>query len=110
MDYTDLLGIKYTPHGRSKKEGFDCHGIVIEVLSRNKIRFPDVGEEAKFTKIDGPEKNCVVNLSFADKFSHIGVCIGDGLMIHTMKESGVIIEPLSHYRYKIRGFYRVDND
>ena len=109
-DYRDLLGVRYVRHGRSVDEGLDCHGLVIEVLARNGIRFPDVGERASFTVTEKPEENCVVSLSFAGKYSHIGVCIGDGLMIHATERDGVVIEPLSHYRHNIRGFYRIDSD
>lgn len=109
-DYRDLLGIRYVRHGRSREEGFDCHGLVIEVLARNGIRFPDVGEDASFTEIGKPEENCVVSLSFAGKYGHVGVCIGDGLMIHATERNGVVIEPIRHYRHNIRGLYRIDSD
>lgn len=34
MTYEDLLGVPYKPHGRSKEEGFDCYGLVIECCRR----------------------------------------------------------------------------
>ena len=113
MTYTDLLGVRYTPHGRSVQQGFDCYGLAIEVLRRDGISFPDlynVGGTLDFARIDKPKNGCIVNLHFGGKYSHIGVYIGDGLMIHTVKSAGVVIEPLSHYEKKIEGFYDVSNN
>lgn len=120
-DYTDLVGIKYKPHGRSKEEGFDCYGIVIEVLRRNGIVFPDVyydsvkaSEEtvrqfdAIVEEIEKPEVNCIVGIMQSGSPRHIAVYIGEGLIIHALFD-GVVISPLRQYEHKIRGFYRVRN-
>ena len=112
MDYKDLLGIRYTPHGRTKGEGFDCYGLAIEVLRRNGINLRDVWSEKslesqKFVLIEKAEENCLVSIIFCGKQSHIGVYIGEGLMIHTTPSTGVIIEPITHYKGKIKGFYNV---
>ncbi len=34
LNIDDLLGVKFTSHGRSIKEGFDCYGLAIEVSRR----------------------------------------------------------------------------
>ena len=34
LDITDLLGVRFTSHGRSINEGFDCYGLAIEVERR----------------------------------------------------------------------------
>ena len=121
-EYKDLLGTRYVPHGRCKDDGFDCYGLVIEVLKRNGITIPDLYYEslkptAEFVKefdeytvkINQPEKNCLVEIYSLGNPGHIAVYIGDGLIIHTMLRSGVVIEPVSHYKHKIRGYYRVKN-
>ena len=122
MLYEDLLGIKFTPHGRNRIDGYDCYGIAIEVLFRNGIVLPDLyyksvrpTEElvdfvkAFLHKIEKPEKNCLIEIEAYGNPSHVGVYIGDGLFIHTTLKNGCCIEPLSHYRGKILGYYNVNN-
>lgn len=121
MMYTDLLGVRFKPHGRNKTEGYDCYGVAIEVLKRNGITMPDVyysslkqdddwwnDFNSHFTKIDKPEENCIVEISsYSQKRGHIAVYIGNGMIIHSMIKTGVCIEKLSHYEHKIEGYYRV---
>lgn len=123
MTYTDLLGVRFRPHGRSKEQGYDCYGLVIEVLKRNGIEIPDIyysslkEKEDKwnefnsyFTKVEKPEVNCVVEISsFSQKRGHMAVYIGDGLIIHSLIKTGVVIEKLSHYEHKIEGYYVANN-
>lgn len=120
MKYSDLLGVKYTPHGRSIEEGFDCYGLVIEVLKRNNIFLPDLyyASEKEYlklskelkengVKINKPELNCIVELEVLGVPKHIAVYIGEGYIIHTTKV--VVIEQLNHYNKKIKGFWKVCN-
>lgn len=121
----DLVGIPYKDHGRDSS-GMDCYGIVIEVLRRIGINVPDVfyrdtnidtnkitmeilEKGIPNTKLDNPEEGAVVEILVMGQPSHVGVCLGDGTFIHALKKIGVVIEPLSRYRHKIKGFYRVDN-
>lgn len=122
MDYTDLLGIKYKIHGRTKEEGFDCYGLAIEVLRRNEINLIDVFyrdlnniSEIKKSVIESiahktlvnPKKNCIIELSVLGEPCHIAVYIGNGYIIHATRNRGVIIEPLHRYSTRIRGIYKV---
>lgn len=122
MKYGDLLGIRFTPHGRSKQDGFDCYGLAIEVLARNGIKLRDLYYESlkvsqefvdelklQTEKLEKPEENCIVEMESYGQLGHMGVYIGEGLMIHTFIDTNVVIEPLSHYKNRIRGFYRVKN-
>lgn len=123
MTYTDLLGVKYRPHGRSKEEGFDCYGLVIEVLKRNGINLADLyygsikdselvatGLKGKYvTEIKKPEVNCIVEITNCGEPSHMGVYIGEGLMIHTTRYTNVVIEPLKHYEHRIKGYWKVNS-
>ena len=121
----DLVGVPYKDHGRDKK-GMDCYGLVIEVLRRKGVSVPDafyqdtaietnksvlqILENAiPNTKLEKPEEGAVVEILVMGQPSHAGVCLGGGAFIHALKKIGVVIEPLSRYRHKIRGFYRVDN-
>ena len=119
----DLVGVPYKDRGRDKK-GMDCYGLVIEVLRRKGTIVPDVfypDTAAKTTvlqtleaaipntRLDKPEEGAVVEILVMGQPSHAGVCLGDGTFIHALKKNGAVIEPLSRYRHKIRGFYRVNN-
>jgi probable lipoprotein NlpC len=124
MCVKDLIGIPYKDHGRDHS-GMDCYGLVIEVLKRIGIMVPDVfdpdtsnetnGKIVKILeegipniKVDKPEMGDVVEILVYDQPSHVGVCLGDGTFIHALKRIGVAIEPLSRYRHRIRGYYRVN--
>lgn len=111
MMYTDLLGVKYTVHGRSKEEGFDCYGLAIEVLKRNGIILEDLILNPKEGKINAEEIQTVENLCLIEMEKghqyHIAVYIGDGLLIHSRKGFGVCIEPLYRYNAYVRRYLRV---
>jgi len=121
----DLIGIPYKPHGRDNT-GMDCYGIVIEVLRRKGIIVPDVFYQDTIietnkkvlkvleniipnTKLDKPEEGAIVEFLIMGHPSHVGVCLGDGTFIHALIKIGVVIEPLSRYRNKLKGYYRVNN-
>jgi len=125
MTVKDLVGIPYKPHGRDR-DGMDCYGVVIEVLRRMGVTVPDVFYQDTAmetnktimrtlenvipnTKLDKPEEGAVVEILVFGQPSHTGVCLGDGTFIHALKKIGVVIEPLSRYRNKIKGYYRVNN-
>lgn len=122
--YRDLLKTKYTIHGRNKEEGFDCYGLVIETLRRNNLFLPDVfySSEKEYgmvyneivlsdyvEKIKSIEKNCLICLFVYGEPNHVGMCIGEGLFIHATKNKGVIIEPISRYKSRIQGVFKVKN-
>jgi probable lipoprotein NlpC len=114
----DLVGIPYKEHGRDST-GMDCYGLVIEAIRRMGKTVPDAfctgkGIKTKTasipnTKLDKPEEGAVVEMLVMGRPSHIGVCLGDGTFIHAIEKIGVAIEPLSRYRHKIKGYYRVNN-
>lgn len=122
MDYTDLLGTKFKIHGRSKKEGFDCYGLAIEVLKRNGVELPDIIYQSlderniihdelhsliPNVRIANPEINCIIELCVHGEPLHVGVYLGNGLFIHSTKDIGVIIEPIKRYSKRIKGYYKV---
>lgn len=123
LTYTDLLGCKFKPNGRSKDEGFDCYGLAIEVLKRNGIilhdaiyDFSDKESASKgiravnnVTRIEKPEINCIIEITVKGLPTHIAVYIGDGLLLHSVHNRGVIIEPIYRYKTRIVGYYKVSN-
>ena len=122
--YRDLLGVKFTVHGRSIQEGFDCYGLAIEVLRRNGIILKDafydtldcrdkvhekLHESIPNERIEKPENCCIIEIEVHGEPWHIGVYIGNGMMIHTTRKTRVVIEPLVHYKNRILGYYKVSN-
>jgi len=120
----DLIGIPYKAHGRDRL-GMDCYGLVIEVLRRKGLTlldvfYPDTSDETNIeilkilkegisnTKVDNPEEGDVVEILVHSQPSHVGVCLGDGTFIYALRKVGVVIEPLSRYRHRIKGYYRVN--
>lgn len=120
----DLVGVPYKDHGRDYT-GMDCYGLVIEVLRRGGINLPDafyadtsidtnksvleiLEKGIPNTEIERPEEWAVVEILVLGQPSHVGVCLGDGTFIHALKNIGTVVEPLSRYRHKIKGYYRVN--
>ncbi len=123
-DYKDLLAVKFTPHGRSVQEGFDCYGLAIEVLKRNgiilnDIFYDDIDDYKNITEsaflntqiinVDNLEENCIILISVNGNPTHIAVYIGEGLLIHATENQGVVIQPVHRYERRIVGLYKVVN-
>jgi cell wall-associated NlpC family hydrolase len=119
----DLVGIPYKIRGRDKN-GMDCLGLAIEVLRRGGITLKDVfyedtetetnkrimeSMEASIpnTKLEGPEKNCIIEFIVFGQPSHIGVYLGDGEFIHASRQFGVVVDKLHRWQSKVKGYYRV---
>lgn len=108
----DLVGVPYRAHGRGMG-GMDCYGLAIEVLRRNGIVLRDVWAEADCgafvdaVPLPTPEPLCIVEIGMGNAH-HVGVYIGNGRIVHARPDAGVVIEPLSHFSARIRGYYRVN--
>lgn len=125
MEIKDLIGIKYTVHGRTLEEGLDCYGVVFLYYKEFKgIKlidpfYEDVTPEEKskvgkvlieglpVEKIENPEIDCLVSIVSGGKLAHIGVYLGNGQLLHSTKETGCIISDIQRYSNRIGGFYRV---
>lgn len=122
-DIADLIGCRYKDHGRTKEEGFDCYGLVIEVLKRNGIFLPDylydkVDSETEkrvmnlalngipAEKVDRPKPLDVVILQLLNDPCHVAVYLGYGKIIHCCKY-GVVVEDMKRWENRTKGYYRI---
>ena len=116
QDYSSLIGVPY--------EVSDCWGIVKDFYSLvfNK-ELPDYYDEApnddnlanmyvenakgNFERVETPEFGDLILIRLNGIPCHIGVFIGEGKMLHTIRGSGCVIERLSRWIPRIEGIYRV---
>lgn len=128
IDISSYIGIPFVNRGRSRY-GLDCWGLVSLLLKdQYGIIVPDLLEYEDALdriqtssvidrhtplvageKVDKPIEGSVVVLSTGGLSAHVGLIIGDNMMIHTTKETGVLVEPLNSPRIqkRIQGFYNV---
>jgi len=124
VNIDDLLAVRYVENGRSREEGFDCYGLAIEVCRRFGYEIPDLEEAkvkgydffkcmqkgvslSKVKEVDYPlEPADVVFLkNNVGVLDHIGVCLGNGLMIHCNRY-GVHIDKIHKWDKRIGRCYR----
>jgi cell wall-associated NlpC family hydrolase len=113
----DLLGVRFTSHGRSVQDGFDCYGLAIEVSKRLGHELKDLwyekSEDRVFTenaesmiaangiiKTDNRELgNLIVFSDDKGNMVHIGVLLDEECFIHA-ELGGVRITRLENYYRK----------
>jgi len=124
----DLIGKPFVDGGRGPA-GYDCYGLVMEVMRRYGIALPDYGCSCldrhdpaaiaaacaaagpHWTQIPTPEPGCLVAIAYPypGLISHVGVVIAADRFIHTRAATGgVTIDRLSSpaWRKRIRGYWR----
>lgn len=118
-DYSCLIGIPY--------EKYDCWGIVREWYKivygielkhyysevpndrniANSLIYSSMGD---FKKVETPEFGDIVLIKLFGVESHIAVYLGDGLILHTSKNTGCIIDRLSKWGKVVTGYFRIEHD
>lgn len=93
--YSDILGLSLhnfwsgpTPH-RS--------------MTQNLI-YTNKGE---FEKVDSPQFGDIILIRLQGYESHIGIYVGDEMMLHSTRGNGSVMERLSRWRNLIVGYYRI---
>lgn len=111
----DLIGVPYKEHGRTKEDGFDCYGLIIEISKRLNKPLPDVfyenhnlelaDENAPLLPIQETSeiKEGVLLEMEIDGELHIGFAINSKEMIHATKR-GVRINRIG--TFPIRKIYK----
>jgi cell wall-associated NlpC family hydrolase len=131
-DLETYVGTSYIDRGRSKEEGFDCWGLILELTKRvHDFDLPDpeykldsVEDAAKlfsaydmYKWVDNVE---IENIQYGDLVTlrsfalakmpyHIGMYIGNRKVIHMMR-CGTVIQRLEILKPYIIGVYRPKND
>jgi len=127
----DLIGIPFVHKGRDKRTGFDCWGVVLEILKRNGkvIEDPvpdykqdwqnDVGCQnyllenyaKQWRKLDAGEAYQELDIVLIGKNPdyphHIGIIIDDYSILHSTEKTGVIITKINSIDKFINGIYRL---
>lgn len=119
----DLIGKPFRDGGRGP-DGYDCWGLVIEVMRRCGQELPDYKIGAlEFAKIGAeieqqrpmwrrlvklsPPCLLLIRLNVAFFCNHIGVYIGEELFIHAREKTGVCLDRVTSpaWAKRIEGFY-----
>lgn len=105
--YADLIGVKYKDNGRSKEEGFDCYGLVIECERRIGKNLQDVTYNSHDERLSDENASLLnvkktarikegVILEFRkDGLLHIGFAINEKEFIHCTENQGVRISRIA---------------
>ena len=113
MEFSDLIGIPFSPHGRDET-GIDCFGLIWLIAFRKGIIIPDPwykgfdlslileAEKMPVKKIKSLEPGCVIEMEKNGRL-HLGYAIDTERMIHATKNEGVVIEKIG--KYPIKGYY-----
>ena len=128
VDLRDLIGVKFVSGGRDVGTGLDCWGLAMEIYRRYGMELPDFVVDSfafqiinqmaweeiqsrKWEQVEEPRNGgapLVVLMRIHPKYvNHVGVYTGGGRIMHTRKDTGVIISGCSQLRQNIEGFYRL---
>lgn len=118
MNFTDLIGVPYKEHGRTKEEGLDCYGLVLECCRRAGTPLTDLdyhspsftlpqADDAKpslnVREVPGPKPGRIVEMDYNGKI-HVGYMADMNNVLHAT-DRGVRLSALA--ALKVRGFYEV---
>ncbi len=100
-----LLGTRYKWAGATPEKGIDCSGLVMYVFAKLGIDLPH--HAAELAKLGGSVSKDTADMQPGDllvfgkgkRISHVGIYVGDGMMIHASSTSHRVVEaPVDKYR------------
>ena len=126
----EYVGIPFASGGRDRA-GADCYGLVrlvrteqfggsLPLLSGDYADADNFAETETLMRanrpllagrqVEVPETGDVCVLRFHGLPVHLGICAGDGWMLHTLKGTGSVLQRIHDPRLagRIEGWYRVD--
>lgn len=131
MNLNEYIGIPFRNRGRTREEGFDCWGLVVDVqrelfgrdlpslddqyasaYDRETVRAlidttqPEIGA----VNVESPETGDIAVIAFDGRPCHVGVYVHPGLILHTERGKESVLERVAALgrRARIVGYYRVD--
>lgn len=66
-------------------------------------------QKCNFREVDTPEKGDIIVLRLLGFAGHVGIFVGDGMLLHTNHGIGSVIEKVSKWKNRIEGYYHYDN-
>jgi cell wall-associated NlpC family hydrolase len=113
-----LLGIRYKWAGATPERGLDCSGLVQYVFAKLGLAVPhhaaDLAKLGQSVAKDTSDMRIGDLLVFSKlkskRISHVGIYVGDGMMVHASSTSKAVVEtPVVEYRDKmnLRGVRRL---
>lgn len=125
--FSKYVGIPWKDSGRDGVLGVDCWGFVvyfykdyfdIELNKYEGVSSLDTKDCSDFIvnsntyelfeKVDSPEIGDIIMFNIGGEPLHVGIIVGESLMIHAHEVSGTVVESYENIRWKkrIEGFYR----
>lgn len=121
-----LVGIPYVDKGRDPAVGLDCWGVVrqfyqtvrgvllpslvaryVSAFDAASVSALVADEASAWTRVAAPAFGDVVTFNVSGRPWHIGVCLGGGRFLHTVKGVGSVIERLDSplWAPRIEGYW-----
>lgn len=99
--YIQVFAIDLKHYYQNKKKAEEDRKLTESLIYTNK---------GDFVRVEEPEFGDLITMKIRGLESHIGIYIGNGLMLHTDRIRGSHVDRLSRFDKMICGFYRVRGD
>jgi cell wall-associated NlpC family hydrolase len=76
------------------------------VPDRKEIECLVITNKGDFVKVDKPEFGDIIVIRLYGYASHIGIYVGEGRFLHSLRDVGSCIDVLSRYEKMVEGYYR----
>ncbi len=77
-----------------------------DIPANSTIQSLIISNKGDFVKVDQPQFGDIVVIKLFGYSCHIGVCIGEGKFLHSIRKVGSCVDNLKRYEKLIDGYYR----
>lgn len=119
VDFSKLIGVKY--------EKLNCWALCREFYklvfdielkhyfdtlpeAKNELKSLISANERDFHKVRSPKFGDLLTIKLMGVESHVGVFVGNGLFLHTTKNTGSCIDRIAKWNRMIVGYYSLDKE